>query len=154
MNTSLTPSIIRFNTRIALAIICILLLSAQAWAANFTSAATGSWSSASTWTVTNGAGTIPGANDNVVIRAGDVVTISAPATITSLTVTGGLIVNIPGGTLTTTNVSANPSTTTGTVDILGGNLRVENIFNLTNLLITIDGNNSSATYADDNDFVR
>ena len=159
MNTSLTPSITRFNTRFALVAICILLLSAQAWAANFTSGATGNWSSVSTWTIRSGqnyvpATSIPGSGDNVIIRAGDIVTITAPAAVASLTVTGGMIVNIPGGTFTTTSVAANPSTTTGTVDVLAGNLRVENIFNLTNVLYTINGGSSSVTFGGAEDFVR
>src|SRR5688572_26626906 len=160
MNTSLTPSIIRFNTRLALVAICILLLSAQAWAANFTSGTTGSWSSVSTWTVKSGqnyvpATSIPGTGDNVIIRSTDMVTISAPATISSLTVTGGLIVNIPGGNLITSSVASNGSSVApGVVSVLAGNLRVESQFNLTNLQVTINGGSSSVTYGGANDFTR
>ncbi len=129
---------------------------ANAVASTFTSAGSGSWSTPATWTVSGGnAGSdIPTASDDVIILSGHTIDITAPGTIASLRVTGTLNVNIPNGILKTNNVVANNGATTGNINITSGNLRVEKLINLTNLLVTIDGASSSVTYGEDKDFIR
>lgn len=155
MNTSLqTRTKILPRTFAALCLLMIFRI--DAIAATFTSAASGSWATPANWTISGGsaAGTTPGAADNVIIQAVHSISISAPATINALTVTGSLTVSIPNGILKTNSVALNPSATIGNITVTTGNLRVENSFNLSKLNITLDGSGSSITCGGTYDIVR
>ena len=83
----------------------------------------GDWNASGTWTLASGADTdgVPDADDTVTISSGDVVTVTATAAATTLTVTGTLVTE---AALTISgNVTASGSTT-----LNGGNVVVSGDF--------------------------
>jgi len=85
----------------------LFFVSSSAFATNFSSTQSGSWSSASTW---GGTG-VPSGTDNVTINAGHTVTLAAPTTITDLTINGGTL-DQSGSTMA---VSGTLTFTSGTI---------------------------------------
>src|ERR1700679_3524087 len=61
---------------------CFLLATISGYATNYTSIATGNWSSTTTWSPAG----VPGSSDNVVIHGGNVVTIDGVDSCNNLTI--------------------------------------------------------------------
>ncbi len=105
---------------------CALVFSGSvlsaAQAADFSSKASGNWTSASTWNVTGAdADGIPDSDDNVTVAVGNTVTISSSAAAASLMVNGTLsmsnTLSVPG--ITQVDGTVNITSTTGTKTFTG-----------------------------------
>jgi hypothetical protein len=102
-----------------LSLLTALLFSAHLQAANFTSAQSGNWQSATTWTLTSGvdADGIPGVGDNVTVTHAVVLDITP--TIGTLSIQNG---NLTGGysLIITGNLTLNGGTLANTASIIVG----------------------------------
>src|ERR1051326_6135972 len=110
--------------------VLLCVVSSNAFATNFSSTQSGSWSSASTW---GGAG-VPSGTDNVTINAGHTVTLASPTTITDMTIAGG-----------TLDQSTNTMAVSGTLTLSSGMITGGADFNMNGSSFTSSGGTISGS---------